>query len=326
MFDTFLRAIQTDLAFYQNIGLLLLMVILSSLIRIPRKYQPLYFYIEMAKRFSSKVNRPQRSAQQKAIAGSLSSIFLVFPIWFIISFFIELAAFPFFFEALILFICLADNGFIRESRRIAVLIHEGHTDSAKHNLSLWCQRETTSLSPVGLSKACIEKMAQISSTSSSLVIFSFLAGGIDAVMITALFKQLDYAWPQTNSAFKSFSALPFLINQIIFIIPYSVYLLLFSVTNMKALTQLMSSVMHKTKYGVYSKVIELTAIKLNVELGGPRIYQQQKQSTPKFKYGAHPTPQNVIQAQQKFSSMNVLMVAGIMIYLFSHFVFSIKSF
>ena len=249
MFDTFLRAIQTDLAFYQNIGLLLLMVILSSLITIPRKYQPLYFYIEIAKRFSDKVNRPQRSAQQKAIAGSLAAIFLVLPCWFIVSFFIELAAFPLFFEALILFTCLADNGFIKASRRIAVLIHDGNTDKAKQDLSLWCQRDTSRLSPVGLNKACIEKMAQISSTTNGLVIVSFLIGGIDAVILITLLKQLDYAWPRANPAFNSFSALPFLINQLIFTLPYSIYLILFSLTNTKAVSKLLSAMTHRTKVG-----------------------------------------------------------------------------
>ena len=70
-------------------------------------------------------------------------------------------------------------------------------------------------------------------------------------------------------------------------------------------------------------MIELTALKLNVELGGSRLYQQQKHQTPKYTYGNHPTPQSIIQAQQMFGTMNILLIAGIMVFLFSHFAVSL---
>ena len=321
MLDTFLKAIQTDLAFYQSIGLLLFAIILSSLINIPRKHQPLFYFTELAKAFSKRVNRSERSSQQRAIAGTLAAIFLVFPIWFIITFFIELAAYPLFFETLILLMCLTNNGLLKESKNIAVAIHESNTNEAKSKLALWCQRDTSTLTAVGLSKTCIEKMVQIASTTTGLVIFSFIIGGAELTLLLTLLKQLDYAWPHLDNHYRAFGAFAFIINRVVNFVPYSLYLLIYSVSNRNAFKQLFKSTSSQGDF--CAKAIELSAVKLQIELGGPRIYKKNKQPTPKYKFGGFPTAHHIIEAQQKLGSMNLITIAGLMIYLAIHFAISL---
>ena len=323
MLDTFIKVIQTDLAFYQSIGLLLLSIILSAVISIPRKRQPLFYFIKLARSFSKRVNHSQRSSKQRAIAGILATTFLVFPSWFIITFFIELAAYPLFFETLILFLCLTDNGLMKASKHIAVLIHEGNTSDAKLKLANWCQRDTSSLSAVGLSKACIEKMVQIGSSTNGLVAGSFIVGGIELVLLVTLLKQLDYAWPHFDKQYRAFGTFAFILNKIINIIPYSLYLLMYSISSTKAASLLFKSMLSKNSRDLSSTAIELTALKLNIELGGPRIYQGEKQLTPKYQFGGLPTAHQILEAQQKLGMMNVIVIAGLMIYLLIHFALSI---
>ena len=246
MLDTFIKVIQMDLTFYQDIGLLLFSLIFSCLISIPRKHQPLNLFNLLAKKFSVKVNNFQRSPQQRVIAGTLTAIILVLPIWFIIVFFINLAAYPWFFETLLLFFCLNDNGLIKESKTIAVLIHSNKTQEAKLVLGRWCQRDTSPLSAVGLTKACIETLAKFSSITSTLVVFSFLAGGIETVLLLMLLKQLNFAWPHSNERYRYFGTMIFIVNKIFCFIPYSCFLFIFSFSSRKSLRTLFHSIINKS--------------------------------------------------------------------------------
>ncbi len=323
MFDIFIKVIQTDLAFYQSIGILMFAIILSALVNIPRQKQPLYYFTELAKVFSKKVNRNERSTRQRAIAGALATFFLVIPLWFIITFIIELAAYPLFFETLILFLCLTNKGLLKESKNIAVAIHKNDTGDAKRRLAVWCQRETTNLSGVGLCKACIEKMVQISSTTNGLVIFSFIIGGAELTLLVTLLKQLDYAWPYFDNHYRAFGAFAFIINRIISFVPYSLYLLIYAINSGKALAELFRSVLSQSQDDFAATAVKITAIKLQIELGGPRIYQGDKQLTPKYKFGDFPKAQHIIQTQRKLGSMNVIVIAGLMFYLLFHFALSL---
>ena len=94
------QLVEIDGALFEGFLVLFFALLLARLAPLPREMQPLIWFSHLAKQLAAKVNRSERSPSQQATAGFLAMLLLVFPFWAIITFLLELAAFPWFFEFL----------------------------------------------------------------------------------------------------------------------------------------------------------------------------------------------------------------------------------
>ncbi|MCL1077649.1 hypothetical protein D5R81_06690 [Parashewanella spongiae] len=309
MLDTFLTKIQLDSIFYQQVGILLVAMLLAQFISVPRRKQPLYHFEQLAISFSQKVNHPNRSANQRIIAGTLAAISLVFPLWIVVIFLIELSIYPWFFEVLILFACMLDNGFSKTSSQIEQQLNQQNNAQAKKLLALWCQRDTNKLSAIGISKACIEKMAELGSTN-IIVVFGYLLGGTYLAVLLKMLKQLGLAWPSSNPHFHKFNALIHKINRIVLYVPNIAWsFLLLEPCKIRSWQLFFTKIIPFEMSGCNTLNMSLLAFRLNIELGGPRIYNAIKVSINKIEYGKLPSISDINKTVNIFELSNLIIIS-----------------
>ncbi|MGS0730394.1 cobalamin biosynthesis protein CbiB, partial [Shewanella sp. 0m-11] len=111
MVPEFTKIFSQDSQLYTGALVLLVSILLARIAPLPRNLQPLEWLSQVAKNLSTKVNHVDRAPSQQLIAGSLAMLLLIVPFWAVISFLIELAEFPWFFEAVVIYLCLQDDHF-----------------------------------------------------------------------------------------------------------------------------------------------------------------------------------------------------------------------
>ncbi|MBE8166993.1 MAG: hypothetical protein HAW66_01330 [Shewanella sp.] len=314
MLDTLSRIIHQDLDFYQNIGVLLLAMLLAQFVTIPRRNQPLYLFEQLAVSFASKVNHPTRSTNQRIIAGALAAISLIFPLWAVVVCLIELSIYPWFFETLILFLCMLDNGFTKTSIQIAQQLNQQQNAQAKALLAPWCQRDTAKLSTIGINKTCIEKMAELGSANNLVIVFGYLLGGTYLAVLLKMLKQLDLAWPNSNPHFHKFNFLLHQVNEVILFIPKVIWnLLLLEPLRVQSLKLLLNKLNPLSTAKTDDLNMSLLALRLNIELGGPRLYNNKKVIFNRTIYGNNPSVTDIHNTIIIMELSNLKVISSIML-------------
>lgn len=245
----------------------------AQLAPLPKHWQPWLWFRLLATQLAAKVNHPNRSVSQQMTAGILATLLLVIPMTTIAAFFLELAAYGWFFDFLILYVCISDYQFTHQAKRIQTALEKGNNASAKLILSPWVSQSTQRLSSVGLCKTTIEKTLNSPAYGSISDVIFFALGGSTMVIAAHLLKQLELCWPPYQPRFINFSSFVSQFNRLLFFIPK----LLWQVSLAIQFGQLgikSMAVTDKVTQGLNNdfSVIHLGANLLKVELGGPQQF------------------------------------------------------
>lgn len=210
-------AVQSDTI--QSCLILIAAIGAAQLLPLARSWQPLEWFCLLAKTLAHKVNHPERAVSQQMIAGILATIILVVPITVIGALLLKLAAFSWFFEFLVLYVCLSAYQFTQPAKAIAESLSQGNNQQAKNILSPWVSQSSQGLSSVGLCKTTIEKTltTPLYGPISSIVFFAI--GGASTVIAIHMLRQLELSWPPYHPRFKHFSSFVSQFNRMIFFVP-----------------------------------------------------------------------------------------------------------
>ena len=244
-------------------------LLISRVAPISRKYHPIVWFHQLAILLSQKVNHPQRDPKQQLTAGLLASILLVVPIWFTTYFILSLAAYPWFFDFVLLYFCISDAGFKPVAKDVASSIEHGQKELAKSYLSPWLTQQTSSLSEIGICKATIERLLISPSYGTVATILFYGIGGTPLVLLLHLLKQLEHCWPNYVPQYRFFSAPIYFLNRFIYAIP--IWLWNFTLVlqgGLKNINILFKQPSHTDGIYGYSSLFIGSKI-LQVELGGP---------------------------------------------------------
>ena len=272
-------------------------LLLARLAPLPREIQPLIWFSHLAEQLAVKVNRPERSPRQQAIAGFLAMLLLVFPFWAIITFLLELAEFPWFFEFLVLYLCLADAGFSQIADEIAKALKRGDNTHAKTLLQPWVVRDTDSLSEVGLAKATIEKLATAPIYGIAATIFFFAIAGAPLVLAVRMLKQLELSWPPIQPKYQHFCSTINSLSTILLAIPAWLWGLSLAIQGgPSALTKLFTAPKNHPTIRSDILCVNIVANILRIELGGPQKFAGIRINVDKFRYGQQPNSDAIAPA------------------------------
>ncbi|MGL6123202.1 MAG: cobalamin biosynthesis protein CobD/CbiB [Shewanella sp.] len=286
----FQQLVQIDGALFEGFLVLFFTLLLARLVPLPRKMQPLIWFSHLAKQLAAKVNRPERSPSQQATAGFLAMLLLLFPFWAIITFLLELAAFPWFFEFLVLYLCLPDAGFGQVADDIAKALKRGENARAKTLLQPWVRHDTDTLSEIGLAKATIEKLATAPIYGTVSTIFFFAIAGAPLVLAVRMLKQLELTWPPIHPKYQHFCSSINGISIILFAIPAWLWSLSLAIQGgPNALAKLFSVPKSHPALRGYILNLNLVASILRIELGGPQKFAGVRINVDKWCYGPQPT-------------------------------------
>ncbi|MCL1050198.1 cobalamin biosynthesis protein [Shewanella abyssi] len=297
----FTKIFSQDSQLYIGAIVLLMSILIARMAPLPRPLQPLEWLTDLAKSLSLKVNHTHRASSQQFIAGMLSTILLVLPFWLIISFFIELAEFPWFFEALIIYVCLQDDHFRYIANEVAISIRRDNKARARALLLPWLNRSTQSLSSVGLSKVTIERVANTPTYGLASTVLFYCIGGVPLLLMARMIKQLDSTWPVNNPQYRYFGMPVYALSAVLHFIPAKLWSFTLAIQGgPKSLATLCNPDINATPIIEY-QTNAVIASALNIELAGPAKFStgkstEQKVSMPKLKYGPLPLDGDIQRA------------------------------
>ncbi|MBR9726626.1 cobalamin biosynthesis protein [Shewanella intestini] len=271
--------IAQDGSLLQDCVILFFALICARYAPLAAQYQPLKLVQRIADLLAGKVNRSNRPNNQRQIAGILATLILIIPIVLVCHLFISIAAFPWFFKFIVLYLCLPELSFSQTARIIQRYLHQGNKTKAREKLAIHANYRTDALSEVGISKATIELQLTSPLYGFMSVILFFLIGGLPLVVAAKLLRQLELSWPSYHPQFTTFGALVFSLNRLLFFIPKCLWLITLALplgrSPFKALKIELQSQQPNNDVACHSLGAQL----LNIELGGPQQFIHQDNIT-----------------------------------------------
>ena len=281
---------------FQTFFIMLVVILIERWWPISKKYHPLTVYRLIAIRMALKVNPDdKRSEQQQKISGSLAAIMLTVPVLLPIALFIQLADIKQFFDGLLLLFALQFQYVAAGSKRIAFALGRDKKALSRHIINDLCLRQTDNLSTVGICKATIETYLLRYTYQYLAVLFWFICfGGVAALLYRLLFE-LTQAWNVKQSHFKYFGRPVNAIHAILSWVPSQLMALLFMLAeNIKNAYYFRRRL--PTKAGRRAKLIATFAGAMNVQLGGPVMYNDVKHRTLKSGPARFPQSQDILRS------------------------------
>ncbi|GIU41907.1 cobalamin biosynthesis protein CbiB [Shewanella sairae] len=313
MVPEFTKIFSQDSQLYVGALVLLVSILLARIAPLPRNLQPLEWLSQVAKNLSLKVNHTRRDRSQQLIAGTLAMLLLIIPFWAVISFLVELAEFPWFFEAIIIYLCLQDDHFRHIANEVVIAVKRDNKTRARNLLMPWLNRSTCSLSSVGLYKATIERLTTTSIYGTVSAILFYAIGGIPLLIIARMLKQLEFCWPIYNPEYRYFGIPVYALSTVMHFIPAKLWALSIAIQGgPKSLAALFNPKVNAVPMNEY-QANEVMACALTVELGGPVKFNDTRIEMSKINYGRHPTAEDVLMAIKINSIAFALWVSAIVI-------------
>ena len=260
---------------------LLLVVLIERYLPWPDKFHPISFIKVLAMGMQAKVLSLERhSIRQQTLSGALACIVLLLPFCSILAVFKYLSEYPVFFEALMLLVALRFQDILKQTDRVSVALSKQKKMLARHALSQIVIRETQKMSPLGMVKANIESLLLRYGYQYCSVIFWYLLTGGAGALIYRLFYELSLCWNTKLTKFKHFGQPVRYVVNILQWLPSKLASL--SVVIAVNIRQGSIALMQRVSYQCnHLFVLNLCGASLDIELGGPAYYEQQKIRTKK---------------------------------------------
>ncbi|MCE9677940.1 cobalamin biosynthesis protein [Shewanella sp. AS1] len=266
----FLQQIAAESALYQGALVLIVALLLARLAPLPKALSPLSWLSQLALSLSAKVNHNSRAPSQQITAGVLAIMLLVMPFWLICVFLLQLAAYPWFFECLILYFCLSDEQFNRIAKRVQLALKAQNKASARRLLKPWQQRDLDALSEIGLSKATIEQLATTPIYGTVATVLFFILGGAPLVLLASMIKQLESCWPALHPRYTHFGKPVYLLCYLIYFLPSLAWNITLAIQGgPQTLLTLLRPPLSRQAVNHQLPTLAVAAKALNIELGGP---------------------------------------------------------
>jgi len=310
----FFQQVVTDVPFFEEAMVLIVSLLLTKIAPLPRRLQPMVWLGLIATEFASKVNRAERGASQQMNAGLMAACMLILPFWTILIFLQQLAAYPWFFDFIILYTCLNDDHFIHLAHEVKQTIERQERTRARTLLMPYLSRDTLQLNEVGLCKASIEKLVTAPVYGIVTCILFFVFAGAPLVLAARMVKQLELSWPAINPQYRYFGAPIYWLSVVMFAIPSWLWNLSLAIQGGPAsLCGLFKPII--TSQPIYNclNTFSVAANVLGTELGGPMTFNGTRVDMTKLTYGPKPSPQT-ITAAIKLTHISYALWLGLVIF------------
>ncbi|GFD95844.1 adenosylcobinamide-phosphate synthase [Alteromonas sp. KUL156] len=285
---------------YQSLLVLWLAIAVDVLWRWPQSTHPLTLMRYLVQQMGRKVV-PSRDygPSQHYISGSLAALVLLAPLVICIAILVYMAQYPIFFEALIL-IALLDFGYQRQQyKKVLASVGRNKKSLAREMVKTMTARQCDSLSDIGIAKAAIESLWLKFLYLYCGVIFYYVVTGPIGALIYRLLLLTSWQWHYRTPRMVYF-ARP--VRKLVYILTFPPALLGGLITLLishpiKGFTAIKRSPL-KDKT---SLLLALLGGVLDIKLGGPAIYANQKYRYPRVGGEHNVKYSNMIAAKSTIS-------------------------
>lgn len=260
----------------QVFWVLLLCVVMEKLFAWPDKYHPLSLARLLAHRMAVKVNPYSKASQrQQIISGAMAVLILLLPQAVILSFIINIAEYPLFFDALLLLIALQFQPLIEKGRKVSKLLANDKKALARDVLASINLRETDKLSPLGIAKGTIESLLLRFNYQFTNVLFWYLVLGGVAALSYRLLYEFSHCWNTKLIRFQHFGYPAAYLLYLLQWLPNRISLIAMALAeNINGAWQGYKSL--SDKYRPQNLLLAVAGGTLGIQLGGPAFYEGRK--------------------------------------------------
>ncbi|MCP5077168.1 MAG: adenosylcobinamide-phosphate synthase, partial [Psychromonas sp.] len=251
--------------------------LLSFFVSLPKDLNPLSAVELIFKQIAVKVNLDERNDGYKRLASLLSICLIYLPTILIISQLYNIVFQPITIDILILFVLLSWHDKKLIYLQIIDALKRNNLAQAKFKLASLTERETKPLSLMGVNKATIESMVLQLCSSWFAVIFWYILTGIYGALFYRIVQICAQQWNAKKSEFTALTTIPSFIYTVMLFPVHLLVSFTFSLYD-KPLHNLPIKFKQSLLWHHFSSGLMLAsfALSMQLELGGVRLYQQQK--------------------------------------------------
>ena len=269
---------------------------------LPKDINPLSVVELIFQQIAKKVNRDDRSDSYKRIASILSLCLIYLPCILIISQLYNVVFQPVLLEMLLLFVLLSWHDKKQTYQQIVTALKNNNLAQAKFKLASLTQRETPPLSLTGTNKASIESIVLQLTASWFAVVFWYLLSGIYGALLYRTIQICAQQWNAKQLEFKALTGIPsFLYSTMLF--PVHLIMSFTFALYDKPLANVIKNFKQSILWHHFASGLMLSsfALSMQLELGGVRLYQEQKTTYATLGSDGAPTIEKVEQSLQRLS-------------------------
>ncbi len=287
---------------YSSYFLVISVALLSFFVSLPKDLHPLSVIELIFKQIAIKVNLDDRSDGYKRIASLLSISLIYFPTILIISQLYNIVFQPLTIDILLLFILLSWHDKKIIYLQISNALKRNNLAQAKFKLATLTERDTKPLSLMGINKATIESMVLQLSASWFAVLFWYMLAGIYGAIFYRTVQICAQQWNAKNSEFTALTSIPSLLYTIMLFPVHILISFTFSLYD-KPLQNIPIKFKQSLRWHHFSSGVLLAsfALSMQIELGGVRLYQDQKITYATLGNTAAPTSEKIELSIQRLS-------------------------
>lgn len=246
------------------------------LLPIPKAVHPITLFNRFALLVSDKVNN-SKDFNYSRFSGALAWAVLVVPFVILLVAIKPLVWQPQLFDLALLLFAIEWRRTETTNKLVINALEKQNKKAAREALDPHLNRQTSTLSPLGLGKACAETSILGYGRNVICVLFWFAIGGGIAALTYRVIAELARVWSPSRSQFRPFGFVAVVINTVAEIIPLRLFALLIT-TGRNGVRTVKGIAQESNKWvstGT-SWLLLACAYKLELSLGGPAIYNNVK--------------------------------------------------
>lgn len=280
----------------------LTVALFSFFISLPKDLHPLTAIELIFRQIAKKVNLSERSDSYKHLASVLSFAIIYLPCILIVSQLYNIVYQPFVLDIFLLFILLSWHDKKVIYIDIVNALKSNNYAQAKYKLASVTCRETKPLALMGINKATIESMVLQFCASWFAVVFWYLLTGIYGAIFYRYLQICAQQWNSKRSEFNAISSIPTFFYSLLLLPVHLAISFTFSLYD-KPLENIPKKFKQSIHWHHFSSGLMLAsfALSLQIELGGVRLYQQQKITYATLGSGSAPDCNKIEQSLQRLS-------------------------
>ena len=310
----YLSNILTSPNMYSAAITLLLLIALKALIGQFITQQPLAFFSFYCQRLADKVSKSSNSPRQQNISGLIATLVTLVPLLVILWLFETLIDALWLWNAFLLYFALGSFGLTKTSKAVARELVANNNYQAKQKIALFLLRDTEQLSPLGISKACIEMQLLRSSQLLVCVGFYYLLFGPLAALTFRLLLEMHYAWNIKAHQFFHFGAAVNYIVKLLQWLPSRLFALLLLLGTVGQNTLLYWRLTRGKFFQADNSILlHVLALGLEIKLGGVAMYNDRKVRKASFNdHARQPQATDIIHASKRINYALYLFILLVM--------------
>ena len=287
---------------YSDYFCFLTVALSSFLFSLPKDLNPLSVIELIFQQIAKKVNLDDRSDSYKRVASLLSISIVYLPCGLIISQLYNVVLEPIFLDMLLLFLLLSWHDKKLIYAQVIDAIRHKNLAIAKFKLASLTQRDTKPLTLTGVSKASIESMILQVAASWFAVIFWYLVSGIYGVLLYRIIQICAQQWNAKQTEFSALTSIPTFIYSVMLFPVHLLMTITFALYD-KPIGNIIQNVKQSIQWHHLSSGLMLSsfALGMKIELGGIRLYQEQKITYSTVGIGNAPNVAKIEQSLQRLS-------------------------